>query len=343
VWPTGRRGSVDAAQGGLRSTGPTDLDGGCAARDGNLRSMDPVDLRAQRIGRRQRGLTTRRQLRDEAGVSPDTITSRLAAGRWHERVPPVIDLGTHTSSWRRDVLEVVLAAGEQAWASHATAAHLQRFLDAGLPGRIDVLVPRRRHAMVGGHRLRTTRSIGLDEVTERHGIPCTTPARTLLDLAASTVPGDLERYLADEARRNGKLLGEVAELCDRHRRVPGRRRLLTVLGWLPAGVQHLGSPLEVLGVQELRRLGAPPFEVQYVVRDPHGARLKRVDVAWPDRRTIVEFDGAAYHDLTEARAEDARVRDRMTGLGWEVEVVRRPDLGGHRLADLVRRLRRAVT
>lgn len=138
------------------------------------------------------------------------------------------------------------------------------------------------------------------------------------------------------------MLEDVAMLLDRHRGMPGRRRLLDVLARLPDGVELLASALEVLGAQELVGLGAPPFVVQYTVRGPSGERIKRVDIAWPELRIVLEFDGAAYHDLTEARVEDERVRARLRALGWRVVVVRRADLGGHLLADLVRDLRRAA-
>jgi predicted DNA-binding transcriptional regulator AlpA len=305
--------------------------------------MSTVDVRASEVARSQYGRATRDQLRSTAGVSRSTITRRLRDGVWTEPVPGVIDLGTHAVSWRAQVVEVVLAAGDPAWASHLTAAHLHRFLDVPRPETVDVLVPRARHHKVGEHELHATRAIGLDEITERHGIACTTRARTLLDLASTSRPGDLERWLAQATRKDATLPRDVVELCDRHRHVPGRRRLLDAVGRLPDGAAELGSPLEVLGVQELLALGAPPFEVQYTVRDADRNRVKRVDVAWPERRTVLEFDGVAYHDLTDARAADELVRARMRALGWTVEVVRRADLGGAALPRIVRQLGRSAS
>jgi hypothetical protein len=301
--------------------------------------MEPVDVRAARSARDQRGLITRRQLDERAGVAPSTVGARLRDGCWVERYPNVIDLGTHARTWRGDVLAVVLAAGDHAWASHATAAHLWGFLDAPRPDDVDVLVPRGRHAKVGQLRLRTTRGIGRDEVTQRHGVPCTTRARTLLDLAFGTDPDTLERYLADQVRRDRALLRRVIELADRHGTVRGRRKLLRVVGRLPDGASELGSPLEVLVVQRLRALGAPPFVLQYTVRDEDGVRIKRLDIVWPELRIAIEVDGAAYHDLTGAREEDERVRGHLRAIGWTVEVVRRADLDGPGLEQFVGRLR----
>lgn len=301
--------------------------------------MEPVDARANAIGRRQRGLVSRQQLYDEAGVSRSTVTRRLATGRWHEPLPNVIDLGTHAPSWRGEVTAALLAAGPDAWASHDTAAHIHGFLDAPRPANLDVLVPRGRHRSIGALGLHTTLALGADEVTEAHRLPCTTPARTLLDLAVGTSSEQLERYLADLARRRRSVVEEVVGLTDRHRRIPGRRRLLEVVRRLPGDVAQLGSPLEVIGVQRLRQHGAPPFVLQYLVRDESGAVIKRVDVAWPAARVLLEFDSAAYHDLVGARWHDATIRERLRALGWHVEVVRRADLDDPAFAAFVRRLR----
>lgn len=301
--------------------------------------MDPVDIRANDIGRSQRGFVLRRQLREEAGVSSRTIAARLRDGAWTEPWPGVVDLGTHQATWRGQVQALTLAAGPSARASHDTAAYLHRFLDAPRPREVDVVVPRGRHAQVAGQRLHTVRSLGGDEVTERHGIPCTTVARTLLDLAVATTPGVLERYLANEARKRPAIVADVVELVDRHRRLPGRRRLLEVVSRLPGDVGRLGSPVEVLGVQRLRELCAPPFVLQYPVRDSDFVVIKCTDVAWPEKKTVLELDGAAYHDLVAARADDEQARARMRAHGWHVEVARRADLYTPEFAAFVRRLR----
>lgn len=302
----------------------------------------PIQPRANRLGRTQQGLVTRSQLDESAGVSRSSIRRMLRSGWWHEPLPGVIDLGTHPPSFHQAVMRVLLAAGSDAWASHGTAAELHDFLDAPRPERVDVLVPRGRRALVGDVRLHTTRSIGVDEVTTVRGLACTTPARTLVDLAGALGREQIERYLANLARSTPGIVAEVVSLTDRHRRLHGRRRILDVVRRLPGDVAKLGSPLEVLGVQRLVRLGAPPFVLQHAVHDLAGAAVKRVDVAWPNVHAAIEFDGADYHDLTGARSHDEHVRAQLRALGWHVEVVRRRDLDGPHLARFVQRLRQAV-
>lgn len=304
---------------------------------------DSVDERAHRVGRRQLGLATRKQLREVAGVSPSTITRRLRSGRWTEQLPPVIDLRTHPPSWRRSLQQLVLAAGPEAWVSHCTAAYLHGFLDVPRPDHLDVLVLRGRHDNLRGLRLHTTVSLGADELTVVEGLPCTSRARTLVDLAAGACPSDLERVALDLGRRDVGALTRAVDLLDRRRGVPGRRRLLDVLAGLPGDVGVIGSPLEVRGVQALAAFDLPAPRLQYRVRDLDGAVIKRVDAAWPDARVAVEFDGGAYHDLVHQKAEDARARGRMRALGWEVIVLRSRDLDGPALEEAVRRIRLLAT
>ncbi|MFA9446050.1 hypothetical protein [Egicoccus sp. AB-alg6-2] len=305
--------------------------------------MPSVDDRALDIARSQRGLATRRQLLD-AGVSPATITRRLQNARWSEPVAGVVDVGTHEPTWHGRLQQVLLATGPASWVSHRCAAYLHRFLDVDEPGHLDILVRRGRHTAVGALRLHTTLGLADDETTAVSGLRCTTRARTLLDLAATTATDELERQVLELARRDRTAFRQLGGLLARYPTMPGRRRLLTVLARQPEAIEKLGSALEVIGLPALLRHGAPAPTLQYQVRDRGGAAVKRVDAAWPDLWTILEFDGAAYHDTSAARRHDAEVRDRMRALGWTVEVLRFADLDGPRPAQIAARLReRAAT
>jgi hypothetical protein len=297
-----------------------------------------VDERAREVARTQRGRATRRQLREDASVSTATIARRIERGSWSEPLPGVIDLRTHEPSWLTGATELLLATGPCSWLSHRTAANLHEFLDVARPDVPDVLVERGSHTRIAEVRLHTTVAIASDEVTVRDGLRCTTAARTLLDLAVGATLDELERFGLDLARRDRASLRQIGELLDRYRATPGRRRLLTALARLPGDASLLGSPLEVLGVQELLRLGAPPPRLQYVVRGAGGDTVERVDAAWPELRVIVEFDGRAYHDASAARAADELVRAELRQLGWRVVVFRRADLGGEAMRTLAAEL-----
>lgn len=302
--------------------------------------MESVDERAHGFGRRQHGLATRVQLA-AVGISPRTISRRLAAGTWHEPLPRVIDLGTHGASWHRALQQLLLATG-CGLASHWTAAHLHGFLDVGRPARFDVVVPRGRHPRVGGVRLHTTTRLELDERAVVDGLACTSRARTLLDLAAYTTVDELERLALDLERRKGGFRHEVTTIAARRRGAPGRARLRAALDRLPPDAAALESPLEVRGLQTLRLLGVPPPKLQHEIRDHVGVLVKRVDAAWPGALVAVEFDSAGYHDSTEQQRSDARARQRLSDLGWEVVVVRSADLDVPEASAALARLRRRL-
>jgi predicted transcriptional regulator of viral defense system len=113
-------------------------------------------------------------------------------------------------------MAAVLAAGEEAVLSHRSAAALWQLLPAR--GRIHIATPRKRHNRDGidFH----SQSLQFDEITTHDGIPTTTVARTLLDIAA-TEPDQLERAFNEaEFRRLWDVTG-VAELIGRYPRRSG--------------------------------------------------------------------------------------------------------------------------
>lgn len=306
--------------------------------------MPSIDARAAATARSQFGAVTRAQLRAE-GISYDAIARRVADGTWTEPFPGVLDVGSHPRTWRGELARLLLAAGPGACVSHACAAFLHRFLDVPRPPPDDVLVRRGRHAAIGRVRLHTTTRLAEDEVTAVGGLRVTTAARTCLDLASTTSAESLERWLADLARRDPDGLRQVGQLIDRDRRRPGRRALADAVARLPADVAALGSPLEVLGEQALRRQGATGYRLQHRIRDAGGAVVKRVDLAFPDVRIAVEFDGAAWHDVSAARRRDETERARIAALGWQLDVLRRRDLDGgrpRRIVDAVAARRAAL-
>lgn len=303
--------------------------------------MDTVDARAAAVARDQRGRATRRQLLEDASISSSTIMRRLASGAWTMPLPNVIDLGTHRATWHAHLHSLLLATGPDSCLSHLTAAYLHGFLDVARPPRPDVLVRRGAATTAGRLQLHTTERIEPDEVTVVRNLRVTTPGRTLLDLASRTTVDRLEQHALQLARTDRRAIVQLGALFDRYRRTPGRRRLAEAVSRLPADAARLGSPLEVLAVQELRRHEAPRPVLQYQVCDHAGAPVKRTDAAWPDLFELLEVDGAAYHDTSTARREDAECRDRLRDLGWRVNVLRREDLNGPRVRELAQRLRAA--
>ena len=65
----------------------------------------------------------------------------------------------------------------------------------------------------------------------------------------------------------------------------------------------------------LERAGLPEPVRQHVVFDEHGAFIARVDLAYPDKRLYVEYDGSQHADPRQ-RAKDLERQNRLSGIGW---------------------------
>lgn len=60
--------------------------------------------------------------------------------------------------------------------------------------------------------------------------------------------------------------------------------------------------------------GLPVPEAQYEIADIDGRKLYVLDIAWPEVRIALEYDGFAAHE--ERRELDAERDRRMSGRGW---------------------------
>lgn len=72
--------------------------------------------------------------------------------------------------------------------------------------------------------------------------------------------------------------------------------------------------------------GLPPPDVQHVVTH-QGAFVARVDLAWPEQRLVVEYDGE-HHLQRRQRVADLRRREALELAGWTVVVLMAEDVFG---------------
>ncbi|SDL50899.1 type IV toxin-antitoxin system AbiEi family antitoxin domain-containing protein [Tessaracoccus oleiagri] len=181
--------------------------------------------------------------------------------------------------------------------SHTTAAALQ-----GLPVRNHTLerVTMTRtttgHADKGPHlRVRNTRLTD-DEVTTLDGMPITTLARTVSDVAR-TEPLMWGVAAADRALADGLQRESLAAAVGMHPRLHGIRKALSVAMMASPFAE---SPAESLSRTNLILAGLPAPQEQVEIFDEEGAFVARVDFLWPDHGVVGEVDGAAkYGDLLE--------------------------------------------
>lgn len=139
--------------------------------------------------RQQFGLVTRAQAR-QAGLTDRQIDHRLRTGHWLRVVPRIYRHGAWPATFEQRALAACLAL-DDAVASHRTAAVLEG-VHGGRPANVEVSVLAGR-----GHRspIATVHQVRhlpeADRVVVR-GVPCTSVARTIVDLAPRLSPPQLE-------------------------------------------------------------------------------------------------------------------------------------------------------
>lgn len=144
------------------------------------------------------------------------------------------------------------------------------------------------------------------------GVPVTSVARTLLDLAEVVHPQVLQRVLEAADRERRLDVHALDELCARSRGRRGLRHLKAALvAFDPAGAETR-SELERRFLALCRSAALPSPAVNTRVAG------FEVDMAWPAKRLVVELDGHAFHASRQAFERD-RVRDAALQLeGYRV-------------------------
>jgi very-short-patch-repair endonuclease len=177
--------------------------------------------------------------------------------------------------------------------SGRAAAYLHG-LTKGSPPKPEVSTP--THRRVAGIRTRTRR-LDRRETTTVRGIPATTVARTLVDLAGTLEIRDLARAFHEADVRHGTTPRQVESVLERNPNVAGARKMRRVLsGDEPVTLSRLEREFLAL----LRAAGLP------LPRTNRPAGTKRVDCRWPDHRLTIELDSYQFHRTRYAWDQDRR-------------------------------------
>ncbi len=253
--------------------------------------MPVGDARLLAVAAGQCGVITFGQLLD-AGLSRHAVAQRVRQGwlrRLHHRVYLV---GLRPPAWARE-MAAVLAAGQGAVVSHRSATGMWELRPAP-EDMVDITLTRRGIRSMSGIRVHTAVKLPASDVTTRHGIPVTTPLRTLLDLAAVASLGELERAV-QEAQVRGLVTAEQL-----------RRRAVAVRG-APALRAALALEPALTRSEAERRLLAL-IRAAELPRPQTNARIGpyEVDAVWSQARVVVEVDGYAFHGTRAAFERDRR-------------------------------------
>ncbi|HTU15858.1 MAG TPA: DUF559 domain-containing protein [Solirubrobacterales bacterium] len=269
----------------------------------------------------QHGVVARRQLLSR-GLRPGLIDGRLVNGRLLPVLPGVYTIGTGQLGREGRWMAAALGGGQAALLSHRSAAALHGLIEPGAH-EIEVIhfAPRRKTLVSidrpGTHRfsvlVHCTRWLPPQDFSDVSGIPVTSVARTLVDLAGIVGFRRLRSALVEAERLRIMSRPDLDEVIGRGRGWSGVRNLRLALAEMdPDDVATRSDlELEMLSLCRDHGISAPAVNV------PIGRYV--ADFHWPKFRLIVEVDGFASHGKRPAFRYD-RNRD--------VDLM----LAGHRVA-----------
>lgn len=232
-------------------------------------------------------------------------------------------------------MAAVLSGGREAALSHASAAALWE-IRSEPRGVIEVSAPAHVSRRRPGIRLHRRTLFSAADVTRRHGIPVTTPACTLVDLASRLSDRELEAAV-NETDKRGLINPEaLRRALDPMRGRPGVATLRKLLDRRTFTLTD--SELERRFLPLAREAGLDPPQTG------HWVNGFKVDFYWPELGLVVETDGLRYHRTAAEQARD-RLRDQIHTAGGltplrftHAQVVFEPDHVRSTLAVVGRRL-----
>jgi very-short-patch-repair endonuclease len=204
-------------------------------------------------------------------------------------------------------MAAVLALGEAALLSHDPAAVLWGYRPARI-GPIDVTVPARKTRGRNGIRVHRS-TLHPADASHQHGIPVTSPARTLLDLATQVTQRELDRA-TEEAQVQRRV--SIHSLDEQFSRYPRHRGTAALRNAVQTDPQLTRSEAErrLLALIRAARLPGPRVN----------ARIGgyEVDFHWPGAKLVVEIDGYAFHSSRSSFEHDRRRDAVLAARAWRV-------------------------
>lgn len=167
-----------------------------------------------------------------------------------------------------------------------------------------------------------------DEVIERGGLRVTSPMRTGVDCAfdlpareSITILDSAMRVLVDPDRRRPeqaeqRWAGVRAELLSKVEAQRGRRGAVRARAVAAVASPFSESPGESLLRWQVLALGLPKPALQARVDDDERLRSYYLDLAWPELRLTLEYDGRGKYGALGDAWEEKERQDAIHAKGW---------------------------
>ena len=247
------------------------------------------------LARQQHGVVTARQLAG-LGLGRHWIAHRTATG-WLRRLHRGVYLVGPVEPPLALTIAATLASGPGALLSHYPAAVLWSQLMGPAPRPAHVTVVGRNARSRAGVTVHRAAYLHPEDATCHQGIPVTSPARTLLDLATQATRRELARAIEE-----AQVLNLITEhsLNEQFARYPNHRGIAAVRRATPSAPRLTRSEAERRLLELVRAAGLPEPETNVRVAG------HEVDFYWRDHALVVEVDGYAFHASRAAFERDRR-------------------------------------
>jgi very-short-patch-repair endonuclease len=261
------------------------------------------------VADRQLALITSHQL-NIAGVARGAVRRRVEHETLHRMYRGVYLVGHPIPLPGARELGAVLACGDRALVSHRSAAALWGFANAPFDC-VEITVVDRGCRCRDRLRVHRVERLDATDHTTKAGIPVTSPARTIIDYAATANATELEHALTEAFARNLADEPRVHAAIDRAPNHAGVTNVRAILKQ-PGGPQRTRSGGERKMLNLIRAAGLPAPATDVLIAG------FTADFVWPDQRLIVEVDGYPYHRDRAAFERDHRRDIVHRNAGYDV-------------------------
>lgn len=269
-----------------------------------------------RLASEQEGTVRHDQL-IATGVTPGQIRQLVHAGVLHRRHHGVYIVGHKALAPRAREAAALLACGKRALISHRSAAYLWGLVEEP-PEQVEITLVGRRCRPKEGVKIRTVKRFDRCDARRRQGIWLTSPARTIIDLAADATDAEFERVVAEARVKRVLRDGELEAALARAGRRPGTARARAFMR--SEGEPMTRSEIERVTRRLIKAAGLPEPKINQ--------RLLgyEVDFLWSEQRVILEVDTYTFHGHRRAFERDRRKTIVLEAAGYHVVRVTRRQL-----------------
>ncbi|MBV9606663.1 MAG: DUF559 domain-containing protein [Solirubrobacterales bacterium] len=270
-------------------------------------SGDGADRVIGRIAASQRTIVGAEQAYAR-GVTRRAIEWRVLTGRMHLVFRGVYSFGCGILPPLAREQAALISCGEHTFLSNWTAAAIWG-LGPKLPDPVEVSVVGRRCRPRDGIRVHEIKEIDRRELRRHKGLWVSSPARAVLEIAATGSTYELTRAI--DQGLAGRLFTprELSDVLARNRPCRGSARLAAILADPTSAAVSRSKPEKRL-LRLIREAGLPTPETNVEF-----GRFE-LDFLWPRERLVVELDGYSFHRGPGAfgRDHDKDLAVRAAGL-----------------------------